>query len=104
MAASDFHRGVGARVRQLRDDCRMTKPELSMALRRYGLKWTPKLITDTESGVRKLLLCEAIVLAEYFDVTVAELVSPQGSTHVVDRITFAAADILRLLGGVANAA
>lgn len=100
MAGYSLHKAVGAVLRTLRDECRFTKPELAAALRLHGLDWTPHVIASTESGVRKLLFCEAIVLADYFDVAVADLIGEKRVVFAVaDRVALGAGAVRKLLGG-----
>lgn len=100
MAGSSLHKRAGAVLRTLRDECRFTKPELAAALRVHGLGWTPHIIAQTESGVRKMLFSEAIVLADYFDIAVADFLGrARGTVCLADRVVLGTDAIRKLLGG-----
>ena len=71
-------------------------------MRIRGLAWTPRTVASVEAGTRPLQLEELVVVADYFDVTIAALVMEQAGTRRValnSQLSMGRLELAQVLGG-----
>lgn len=55
-------KALGARLQYARRGAGWTQTDLSVLLRRRGLKWSPAIVSLVENGDRRLQFAEAVIL------------------------------------------
>lgn len=64
---------LGQRVRELREQWGHSQDQLARLMQRAGFKWQQTTVAKTEAGRRPVRVNEAYALADYFGVTVNDL-------------------------------
>lgn len=64
---------IGANVRTLRERAGMSKAQLARTLTEEGAPTVPQTVANIEAGTRKVLLSEAVILADVFGVKITDV-------------------------------
>jgi len=92
---------VGENLQRLRERARLTQHELARLLLNRGVPWTRSKIAAVEAGERpNLSFTDVLVLANTFNVEVAELVAGDGDTALSPHVALPRAAVRDLVRGL----